>query len=131
MALTIKNCTPHNVAVFTGTLFDPSSGYNVGGNEVLNFPPCGTIATARNAITPLTAMPIQGVEVPMCKRNYAEVTKLPSESDFYIVSSAYAQAMTELGQDTSKLLVPCGHVKKNGKIVGCTGFVKYIEGESA
>lgn len=121
----IINCTPHAVSIYIGTLFDASAGHNVGGTEILSIPPSGVVATAKSCIEPLDPMTIQGVSVPTCKRGFASITELPSGGDFYVVSSVYAQAATELGLDTSKLLTPYGTVKgRNGAIIGCTGLVR-------
>lgn len=121
----IINCTPHNVTVYIGTIYDPDAGCSVGGSELVTIPPCGIVATAKSAVTPLPALSIQGANIPVCKRDFSRLTKLPEGGDLYIVSSVYAQAAAELGLDTSKLLCPYGTVKDlNGKQVGCTALVK-------
>lgn len=120
----ILNCTPHEVAIYTGCLYDPKTGNYVGGEPVMIFPPCGSVATAVSAISAMDPLDLDGIPVPCCKRKFASITKLPGGADMYIVSSVYAQAAAELGEDTSKLLVPYGTVKRGGQTVGCTGLIQ-------
>lgn len=123
----IINCLPHDVCVYTGTLFSQAIGANIGGTEVLRIPPSGVVATARSSIRFLGSLHIHGVDVPSCERTFSEITELPKSDEqdtLYVVSSVYAQAATELGMDTSKLITPYGMVKANGKIVGCTGLIQ-------
>lgn len=123
-ATKIVNCTPHSVSIYYGTLYDPNGGYCIGGTEVATIPPSGIVATAKSSIQANTPLDVDGFPVPTCKRQFSSVTPLPEDGDYFIVSAVYAQACSELGLDTSKLLSPYGTVKSNGKIIGCTGLVR-------
>lgn len=123
--LRVVNCCNHVVSVYENAVFDPAVKGCRGGNKVISFQPSGYIASALSTVEALPDMDMDGVKVPIRKRNFASVTDLPEENCLYIVSSLYATASKELGRDTSRLLVPHGDVvNEDGKKIGCTGLIR-------
>lgn len=122
----ITNLCPHDVSIYGGTVYDPSTGKSIGGKEILRFPTSGKIALAQSAIEPLPPMELDNVEVPLCKRSFQRVSELPENDGYFIVSSVFAQAARDLGKNISHLLTPYGSVVDAfGRVVGCTGLICY------
>ena len=123
----IINCCPHPVTVFVGAVYDPNSGGYTGGYPIICFTESGCVATAKSSVKATEPLVIAGEEVPACNRRFTAVTPLPkADKAMYIVSSLYAQAVEELGMDTSRLLTPNGDVYTEcGHKVGCTSLVRY------
>lgn len=122
----IKNCCPHTVTIYTGSIYDPLSGTNKGGRPILRVKPCGILATATSSVSAKPDLILNDIFVPTCCRVFTKITPLPKEENtLYIVSSLYAQAAKELGVDCSNLLVPYGSVvNEHGQTIGCTGLVR-------
>lgn len=125
-AANVINCCPHEITIFTGSIFDPFSGKNKGGKVILRLPASGIVATAVTAVDASPDMEVNDISIPTCTRRFAKITELPyEEGKMYIVPSLFAQAAKELGRDCSSLLVPYGTViDGNGRTVGCTGLVR-------
>lgn len=124
--LRVINCCPHTVSVIEGSIYDPSIGKSRGGKEILRFPASGIVATAKSSVELAEPVEVDGIAIPTCKRSFSTLSDLPQEGDLYIVSSVFAQAAKDLGEDTSKLLSPYGTVVgTDGKVIGCTGLVRY------
>lgn len=122
----IVNCCPHDVSVFSGSIYDPKTSKSRGGKEILHLPRSGFVASARSSVEVMPDMQMNGVSIPTCKRTFASVNDLPGENSMYIVSSVYAQAAKELGRDVSNLLTPYGTViNDEGSVIGCTGLIRY------
>lgn len=122
----VVNCCPHPVSVYAGSVYDPAIGKNKGGEEVLFFPPSGHLASVISSVEPQEPMELNGITVPTVTRSFARVTELPANGSMYIVSSVFAQAAKDLGQDVSHLLTPHGIVvDEKGRTIGCTSLVRY------
>lgn len=125
--ISVVNCCPHDVTIYSGSLYDPFSGKSKGGNPILKLAASGIVATAVCAVDAKDDLIVNDCSVPTCTRKFVRITKLPSEEGkLFIVPSLYAQAAKELELEIySKLLVPYGTVvDAAGKTVGCTGLVR-------
>lgn len=122
----VMNCCPHEVTIYTGSIYDPMSGKNKGGKVILRLPACGIVATAISAVDASEDMTVNNITIPTCTRRFAKITELPkAEGRLFIVPSLYAQAARELGHDCTNLLVPYGTVVDNcGRTVGCTSLIR-------
>ncbi|MBQ3026912.1 MAG: hypothetical protein IJD27_05220, partial [Alistipes sp.] len=66
-------------------------GKSKGGEPIISFQPSGIVASARSSVEAIPDMEYNGVNIPVCKRNFAAVSELPEDNTcLYIVSSLYA-----------------------------------------
>lgn len=102
----ILNLTPHPVSIL-----------DAKGKVIRTFPPSGQVARLVEKEEPLAPLSIEGVEIPLYRKDFGKVENLPNaeEGTLYIVSLPVAQALPE----RTDLLIPHQLVRDNeGRVVG-------------
>lgn len=106
----IINLTPHPINVV-----------DKYGKVIMTFPPSGLVARCDVDLELDKVLEIDGVEIPIYRTTFGEVSNLPREEPdtFYIVSAAVAKAEIE----RRDLLIPNDLLRdKSGTIIGCHSF---------
>ena len=127
----IMNLCPHDISIFSGSIFNPATGKSHGGILTGFFPKSGIVASVTNEVTSPVLMEVNNAVIPTVTREIRSITELPETGDdttLFIVSSLYAQGARSLNKDVSKLFTPIGQVvNAAGKQIGCTGLIRYTD----
>lgn len=130
--LKVVNLTPHDVNIYSGTVYDDSIGKYIGGVRIAHFPRSGRLASAINRYySPVMVELQEGAIIPLVRREIIDVTNLgeDDENTIYIVSSVAGDGAGLLNKAVNRVFTPHGQVfnPNTGKQIGCTGLIRYTE----
>lgn len=132
--MTIVNLAPHALTVLreedggdhTVTVGRGPSARTTTVTVVATVPPSGTVAGAREESSDSDPVIVDGVEVPVQERRFAEPTNLPDpeEGVLLFVSALTLSAAAAAGRGVSDLLTPGLQASKEGKPFGILSFAR-------
>ncbi len=113
----------HDVVVYHGAVYDPSTRKYKGGTPAVVIPYAGRMLSAVPKPAQEEQMEVNGVLIPLHKAtvwDHVDPLPNPEECDYALVSALFVAACKSLGIDTSRLLTIGGAVVDDaGRTIGC------------